>query len=65
MSVSVLEPKASFDTDVELLDALGPIRLTGPSLAKNELENWKIGFFTKTVFFIIQVEIGEVWRCPG
>ena len=39
---------------------------TGPSLAKNELE--KLGtfvFFTKTVFFIIQVEIGEVWRCPG
>jgi len=23
---------------------------TGTSLAKNELENWEIGFFTKTVF---------------
>ena len=25
----------------------------------------KIEFFTKTVFFTIQVEIGEVWGCPG
>ena len=25
----------------------------------------KIGFFIKTVFLTIQVEIGEVWRCPG
>ena len=28
-------------------------------------KNCKIEFFTKTVFFTIQVEIGEVWRCPG
>ena len=28
-------------------------------------KNWKIDFFTKTVFLTIQVEIGEVWRFPG
>ena len=26
---------------------------------------WKIEFFTKTVFVVIQVEIGEVKGCPG
>ena len=25
----------------------------------------KIGFFIKTVFLVIQVEIREVWRFPG
>ena len=28
-------------------------------------KNWKIDFFTKTVFLTIQVEIAEVWRFPG
>ena len=28
-------------------------------------EPGKIEFFTKTDFFIIQVETGEVWGCPG
>jgi len=39
---------------------------TGPSLAKKELgKNGKLGLSQKMFLFIIQVEIKEVWRCPG
>ena len=35
-------------------------------LIEQKLQNtWEIEFFTKTVFFPIQVEIEEVWGCPG
>ena len=31
---------------------------------KNELGNCKQMFFLENCFFIIHVEIGEIWRCP-
>ena len=36
-----------------------------PKKAQKLQKNWKIVFFTKTVFFTIQVDIWEVWGCPG
>ena len=39
---------------------------TGGALPNSELgKTGKIEFFTKTVFFIIQVGIEEAWGCPG
>ena len=34
-------------------------------MAQKNAKTRKLEFFTKTVFFTIQVEIGEVWGCPG